>query len=93
MRRAARTDENQAEIVAALRKAGCSVALTHKVASGFPDLVVGRRAGLAGPTSFLLEIKKPGGRLTPDQQEFIAQWRGHYAVVESVEQALEAVGL
>lgn len=43
MRRAARTDANQVEIVSALRAIGCSVSDTSGVGGGFPDLAVGFR--------------------------------------------------
>jgi hypothetical protein len=93
MRRAARVDRNQPEIVQALRDAGASVTPLHMVGKGFPDLAVGR----AGMT-FLLEVKdgnKPPSRrrLTADEEAFFNSWRGHAAVVESVDDALRAVGL
>lgn len=93
MRRAAKVDDNQGEIVGALRGAGCSVAILSGVGKGFPDIAVGR----AGKT-YLLEIKdgsKPPSRrqLTPDERAWHGAWKGHAAVVENVEQALRAVGL
>ena len=93
MRRAAKVDENQSEIVAALRKAGCSVTPTHQAGSGFPDLVVGR----IGKT-YLLECKdgsKPPSKrkLTDDQVRWHGKWLGHKAVVCNVSEALEAVGI
>ena len=82
---AARVDRNQAEIVRALRKAGCDVLFIKKPV----DLLVSR-AGL----NFLLEVKYPGeGGPTPDQVEFFATWRGQKAMVETVDEALRAVGL
>ena len=89
--RAARVDENQAAIVAALRKAGASVFIASKVGGGFPDLV----AGFGGIT-YLLEVKNPlkpksDRQLTPDQALFFCFWRGHVEVVETVDQALQAV--
>lgn len=92
MRRAARTDANQAEIVKALRAIGASVTDTSSVGQGFPDLVAGFRG-----RNWLLECKdgrKPPSarKLTPDQIEFKATWRGHWAVVNSPEEALEIVG-
>lgn len=91
MRRAAKVDANQADIVAALRKIGASVQPLHAVGSGCPDLLVGWR----GMTS-LLEVKdgsKPPSarKLTPDQVEWHANWRGQVAVVETIEQAIEAI--
>lgn len=92
MRRAARTDANQAAIIEALRAIGASVRDTSAVGKGFPDLV----AGFRGRT-WLLECKdgnKPPSarKLTPDQIEFKATWRGHWAVVNSPEEALAIVG-
>ena len=41
VRRAARIDENQPEIVEALHKAGTSVVHLHQLGQGVPDLLVG----------------------------------------------------
>lgn len=91
MRRAAKVDANQAEIVQALRKVGCSVLDTSAVGGGFPDLVVG-----CGGKTMLMEIKdgaKPPSarRLTSAQLELHAAWRGGpIAVVMDVESAIRA---
>lgn len=88
-RRAAKVDDNQPEVVKALRKAGISVVPTHAMGAGFPDLVCGYKR-----ETYLLEIKDgakaPSDRkLTPQQVEFIAGWRGSPVhVVTSVSQAL-----
>lgn len=83
-RRAQRIDSNQAEIVAALKRAGCTVEFI-----GQPlDLLVGR----AGVT-YLLELKTEDGDVKPGQRDFLKAWNGHAAVVRSFEEALEAVGL
>lgn len=89
--RVCRTDRNQAEIVKALRKAGCTVMHTHMVGAGFPDLVVGRDG-----VNHLLEIKDgtkpPSGRaLTKDEEKFHIEWRGIVKIVYSVEDALNVV--
>jgi len=92
--RAAKVDRNQAEIVAALRGVGCSVTLLHRVGQGVPDLLVGRNRQM-----WLVEVKdgsRPPSerRLTPDQERWWAEWRGAPpVVVNSVEEALEAVGV
>lgn len=91
MRRAAKIDANQPAIVAALEAIGASVAITSAVGRGFPDLVVGMRG-----RNWLLELKdgdkSPSRRtLTPDQIEFKARWRGHWAVVTSAEEAIDVV--
>ena len=91
VRRAARQDANHAEIVSALRKVGASVADTSGVGRGFPDLVAGFRG-----RNWLMEVKdgqKPPSarKLTPDQEAFVAEWRGHWVCVKSAEEAIKAV--
>ena len=93
MRRAARVDGNQPEIVDALRQIGASVATCHAVGQGFPDICVGWQGN-----TYLLEIKDPSKpkadqKLTPLQIEWHASWRGHVAVVKTVREALEAIGI
>jgi hypothetical protein len=90
---AARVDANQPEIVAGLRAAGCTVAAAHAVGRGFPDLVVGYRG-----CTYLLEVKdgdKPQSarKLTPAQVDWHGEWRGHVAVVCTLGEALDAVGI
>ena len=85
---ARKVDANQAEIVEALRKAGASVLVLSRVGQGCADLAV----GLRGET-FFLEIKAGKGKLTPSEIEFMEGWRGHYAIVRTAEEALEAIGL
>lgn len=89
--RAKRIDENQPEIVAALRRIGCSVAITSSAGDGFPDIVV----GLQGK-NFMLEIKDGNKspseqKLTPDQKEFHDAWRGQISIVKTIDEALEIV--
>lgn len=90
MRRAAKIDANQREVVKALRAIGCTVAITSSLGDGFPDLVVGYRG-----RNYLIEVKdgnKPPSRrkLTKDEKQFSESWKGQYAVVESID---EAIGL
>lgn len=87
MRRVARVDGNQAEIVAALRRVGATVQHLHTVGQGCPDLAVGR----AGQTYFI-EVKRPGEKLTPDEARWHEAWNGHVAIVHDVDEALVAVG-
>lgn len=87
MRRAAKVDANQKEIVEALRKCGCAVYIL-----GQPlDLLVW--TSMWGGTYYLIEVKNPGGKnkLTPAQQEFRKTWPGPWYVVRSVQDALDLV--
>lgn len=94
MRRARRVDGNHRAIVKALREVpGCSVVDTSAVGNGFGDLLV----GLAG-RNYMLEVKDPSQppsrrKLRASQILFRSQWTGHYAVVETPEQALHEVGI
>lgn len=89
MRRAARTDSNQQEIVRFLRGIGATVQPTHAVGDGFPDLVVGWRGA-----TVLIEVKDgsrcpSARRLTPDEERFHAEWRGGpLFVVHDVDDAI-----
>lgn len=85
MRRAARIDANQREIVAALRKVPeCSVRSLASSHDGIPDLLVGYRN-----LNFLFEVKGKDGKLTPMQEEFFENWHGQVCIVRSNEEALE----
>jgi len=92
MRRAAASDANQKDIVAALRAVGATVIPCHAVGKGFPDLVV----GYLGQT-YLIEVKDPSQpkhrhELTPAQVEFHANWTGRpIAKVFTVWDALNAI--
>jgi len=89
-RRAARTDSNQTEIVAAFRQAGASVKLVHTV-KGFVDAVVGING-----RNLLVEIKDgskpPSARmLTPDEEDFHRGWKGTIHIVESVDDVVKVL--
>lgn len=91
MRRAARVDENQSDIVAALRAIGATVRVISQ-GDGIPDLLVGFRG-----QTFLLEVKdgkKPPSarKLTPAEQKFFDEWRGGtLVIVNTVDEAIAAV--
>jgi len=85
--RAAKVDLNQAAIVAALRKCGVSVQSTASIGKGFPDLVCAK-----SDKCWLIEVKGPKGKLTPDQHAFLADWRGEVHIARSVDDALRIVG-
>lgn len=92
VRRRARIDANQPEIVAALRAAGATVISLAACGDGIPDLLCGFRGKTA-----LIEVKDsqqpPSKRqLTPDQLDWHAAWRGGtLAVVCDVESALRVL--
>lgn len=89
MRRAARTDSNHSDIVAALRAIGATVQSLATIGQGCPDLLVGYRGA-----NYAIEVKdgnKPPSRrqLTPDELRWHRTWAGNVYTVESAEQAIE----
>jgi hypothetical protein len=91
MRRAARIDANQTQIVLALRSVGASVELLSAVGKGCPDLLVGYRG-----VNLLMEVKdgkKPPSerKLTSDQIVWHGDWKGVVFLVTSVHDALDAL--
>ncbi len=92
MRRAAKVDANQGEVVTALRAIGVAVHVTSDMGSGFPDLVCHK----VGHGVRLIEVKdgdKPPSkrRLTKDQCEFARDFP--VDVVETVGDALALFGV
>ena len=86
--RAAKVDANQAAIVKALRAVGVSVQSLATVGKGCPDLLAAR-----GADTWVIEVKGPKGKLTPDQIEFLKNWRGVVHIVRTVDEALNIVGV
>ena len=91
MRKKARVDANQKEIVQQLRKIGISVLHTHQLGRGAQDLVLGYRN-----SNFMIELKdgnktKSQQKLTPDEVQFQEKWNGNYAVCNSIEQILTLI--
>ena len=103
--KAARRDTNHAEIRDGLRALGWSVHDLGSTGDGCPDLAVGIGNSVQWPMppppktrgivcdglTVLVEVKTPGGKLTADQQTFAWRWRGSYLVVESLDEAVEAI--
>ncbi len=92
MRRAAKVDANQAEIVTAFRRMGFTVHCLHAAGEGVPDLLLSR----AGE-NYLIEVKDgslpPSARqLTPAQKAWHADWRGQVDIIKSVDEAIEWAG-
>ena len=91
MRRAAKVDRNQREIVAALRGVGATVQPLHAVGQGCPDLLVGFRG-----RNILIEVKdwqaaNSDRVLTDRQNDWHGGWKGQVAIVETSEAALAVV--
>lgn len=84
---AKRTDQNQAEIVQALRSVGATVQSLHTVGKGCPDLLVGYRG-----KNYLMEVKTRVGRLTKDEQDWFTNWGGVVEVVKTPGAALLTIG-
>ena len=94
MRRAAKVDQNQDQVVSALRAAGATVQSLASVGKGVPDLLVGYKG-----KTLLMEVKdgnKPlsAQRLTEDQLTWHGAWKGgSLAVVDGPEAALRMIGV
>ena len=94
MRRAAKIDANQTQVVEALRAAGATVQSLAAVGQGVPDLLV----GFQGKT-LLIEVKngrKPPSQrqLTEDQLKWHGAWRGGpVAIVDGPDAALRMLGV
>lgn len=87
-----RVDANHVMIVKALRDVGASVQSLADIGKGCPDLLVAR-----GDRLWLMEVKDGSlppsrRRLTEDEANWHAMWRSKVYIVESVEDALKAVG-
>lgn len=84
-------DSNAGQIRRALVDAGATVEYIVRAAGpglqGVPDLVVGYK-----DVNYLIEVKRPGEKLSGDQPEWHARWRGQKAVATSPEEALKVIG-
>jgi Holliday junction resolvase len=78
-----KVDNNQTQVVKALRDLGATVQHLHGVGKGCPDIVVGFKG-----KNLLLEIKDGDKKvLTPDQVNWHKLWKGQVNVVTSVDEA------
>lgn len=85
MRRAARADTNQPDIVRKLRSLGASIWHTHTLGRGGPDIVV----GYCG-VNVLAEIKRDEREpLTPAEIKFHTAWRGHIVTIRNERDAVQ----
>jgi len=94
--RARRVDENQQEIVDALRDAGATVRVVTQ-GEGIPDLLVGYTGQSGIGHTLLLEVKdgnKPPSarKLTAAEEKFFMEWTGGIlAIVKSPQEALDLI--
>jgi hypothetical protein len=88
VRRAAKVDANQEQIVSALRAAGASVQSLAPIGKGCPDVLVAFRNAM-----FLMEIKHAKGKTNEMQQRWHIEWRAPVHVVYSPDDALRAIGV
>lgn len=87
VRRIARVDANQNEIVKAFRQLGCTVQSLATVGSGCPDLVV----GIPKNRVLLVEVKDGDKELTPDQERWHANWATPVHIVRHLGEVISLV--
>jgi Holliday junction resolvase len=90
-KRNAKKDGNQTRLVNQLRACGISVAITHRLGDGFPDIVAGWQG-----KNYLLEIKDPAQvpskrKLSKDEEIFRDAWKGQYDIVETLDDVLQII--
>lgn len=98
---ARKVDNNQAQIVRALRDCGLSVAITSSVGNGFPDLAVGGRTQKTDwePITLLVELKRPeeyrrpGHGLTEAERAFHDSYKGAIMITDKAEDVLAYFGI
>jgi Holliday junction resolvase len=83
-----KVDANQGQIVDALRAIGVSVQSLASIGKGCPDLIAAK-----GDKCWVIEVKGEKGRLTPDQEKWIGNWRGVVHIIRTVDEALKLVGV
>ena len=94
MRRKARIDQNQNEVVRQLRNIpGVTVRITSMVGEGFADFVIGYKK-----RNFLIELKNSKNipskkKLTPEEEKFFQAWTGQVDKAETIEDCLKIIGL
>ena len=90
----ARTDQNHSALLACIRMIpNVSICDLSGAGGGVPDVML----GLAG-RNILIEIKRPDcapsrSKLNDKQEEWHGEWKGQVAVVRTLDDVLEALGL
>ena len=95
MRRRARVDDNQRQIVAALRSAGAVVAVTSALGKGFPDIVFAHPRLTGAQLAEIKDGSKPKSAqaLTPDEAAFHATWTAAGCPVHVIRSAADALAI
>lgn len=88
LRRRAKIDANQPEIVSFLRAMGCYVRSTAQLGDGFPDLFCHFRG-----RDFLVEVKMPGEKLTDKQKLFVSLYPGTVHIVTNLADCAELLNV
>jgi hypothetical protein len=91
MRRAAKVDSVQEEIVSALRDAGARVQSLAAIGKGCPDILVANGEGIWS-SLYLMELKT--GKAEPNelQKKWHIEWNAPVYVVRTPEEALRVIG-
>ena len=84
--RANRVDGNQKEIIDGLRSCGIATCSLSPMGGGIPDIIAAWRG-----FNVLLEVKRPGEKLTVAETAWHAAWPGQVAIVHSFKEAYDAV--
>jgi len=84
--RASRVDKNHPELVACLRKLGCSVLSLAALGKGCPDLLISYQK-----QCYLLEVKDAGGKLNAMQEAWHRKWDSRVFVVKSKNECIELI--
>lgn len=80
-----RTDKNQTEVVAQLRRLGCTVQSLGDVGKGCPDLIIGIHG-----FNFLIELKSTRKKwLTDKEKAWQNDWSGQVDVCSTVIEILD----
>ena len=85
MRKRPKLDNNHRQIKNELEQCYIKIVDLAGVGDDVPDLLVARRG-----INLLVELKSPGGKLSPGQYEFILQWPAPVMVADCIEQIIEA---
>jgi len=88
MRRAAKKDDNHAEIVGTLKGLGFSVLETYQLGEDVSDFVCAFRGETA-----VVEVKSGKGKLTGGQIKFKQLWMGKHIVARTYYDVLAAFGV